>query len=944
MKRINKFIAPEIKKKLQELQGHFQGAVKFLKSTVIHRNGKKVNLACLPWYLMIGSRGSGKTTLLANAEINYILAKQFKSEIRDIPSSDACNWWVTRDLVLVDVPGFYLGSKFRSLWQSFLQMLKLVHRKNKLQGIIVTLNLPELMVLQKQQEKTETFLSLKRRLRDLIKLFGEAMPIHLMITKCDFLPGFSDFFGESNHDEIAQAWGVTLPSTEEDENLITIFSERFNALIKRLNNQLIRRLHHERNATVRSHIKNFPLHIEQLKESIIEFLKVIEISHPSLCSVYLTSGTQCPVSQETTALSSVESNAAYQPLSIMSVPTTPARAYFVRQFILHHLLAVPVPSGKIKNHYFWRQRIAYMTAVSTVVMASILLGRDFQYSIQQAYSVKNDLSKYQLGLQTSHNQNERLIQAIPLLNSLQQAARVAADQSLLAVYSHKTKKTANEVYRQALQAIVLPDIKNYFENYLKIASHKNPEQVYSVLKAYLMLNDKEHFQADFMVGALQELMASAGNKTSIVALTDPIRSALQTEWMSIPLNSALITEVRKQLLSLSSSALGFVILKNTGANKVDHKIDLGTALGNPPIFTSKAVAMLIPAMFTANAFNRIVTNEVGIAASEALQGNWVLGENRVVAEPAAIDTLAAELHTHYISNYIDIWESLLANIQLSVPQNMTQLNVMIAALTSNNSPLLRLLNTIKVNTSLAPIVLASPKLQSLSVLLANADNNKSSALYGIFVSLQELHTYLETMVKVPEMDEAIFQATVQRMKNSSNDPITHIYLMAAQSPEPMKTWLNMIATKSWYFMLQETSQHIENAWQKNVVSIFHNKIACYYPFNPNALQSVDVQQFSDFFKPQGVLTNFYSDYLQPFVDDTQEKLQWRAVNDQKPLFSSTILDQLERAARLQQLFFPKGDDKLNMQAISYLSLAGKHENAESPINFTQIKLPDQLAS
>ncbi|MCC2667466.1 MAG: hypothetical protein K0S63_1382, partial [Gammaproteobacteria bacterium] len=680
-----------------------------------------------------------------------------------------------------------------------------------------------------------------------------------------------------------------------------------------------------------------------LKESIIEFLKRVEISHPSLCSVYLTSGTQHTPPQETTALSSVESNAAYQPLSIMSVPAVPARAYFVRQFILHHLLAVPVPPGT-KSHYFWRKRIAYVMAVSTVMVASVLLARDFQFSLQQTYSMRNDLSKYQSSLQTSHNKNERLIQVIPLLNSLQQATMKTGGTSSLAIYSHKTKKMANEVYRQALQTVVLPDIKNYFENYLKTASHKNPEQVYSLLKAYLMLNDKEHFEADFMIGALQELMASDGNKASIVALTDPIRIALRAEWMSIPLNSELIAEVRKQLLSLSSSALGFVILKNTGANNVDHTIDLGTALGNPPIFTSKAVAMRVPAMFTASAFNRIVTNEVVMAASEALQGNWVLGENGVVSDHAAIDTLAAELRTHYISNYIDIWESLLANIQLRVPQNLIQLNEMIAVLTSNNSPLLRLLNTIKINTSLAPIVLASPKLQSLNILLASVDNNKSNALYGIFVSLHELHTYLENLLNGSAMDEAIFQATLQRMKNSSNDPITHIYLMAVQSPQPMKTWLNGIATKSWYFMLQESSQYIENAWQKNVLSIFRNKIACYYPFNPTAIQSVNVQQFSDFFKPQGVLTNFYSDYLQPFVDDTQEKLQWRAVNDQKPLFSSTILDQLERAAHLQQLFFPKGDDKLNVQALVYLSRTDRDKNIESPINFAQIKLPDQLAS
>jgi type VI protein secretion system component VasK len=130
---------------------------------------------------------------------------------------------------------------------------------------------------------------------------------------------------------------------------------------------------------------------------------------------------------------------------------------------------------------------------------------------------------------------------------------------------------------------------------------------------------------------------------------------------------------------------------------------------------------------------------------------------------------------------------------------------MIAILTGNNSPLLQLLDTIKVNTALAPVTAASPKLQSLSLLLAGNSNAQSNALYGIFVSLQELHTYLQAMLNTSDVTISISQAALQHMKNPSDDPITHIHMIAEQSPEPMKTWLNTIATKSWDFMLQETS-------------------------------------------------------------------------------------------------------------------------------------------
>src|SRR4029079_11270390 len=101
-------ITPETAKKLQTLQGRFQGALDFLKKMLVNKQGKKFNLSHLPWYLLIGPTGSGKTTLLAHSKVNFILSKQFKqAEAIIIPSSDACDWWVTRDLVLIDVPSYY---------------------------------------------------------------------------------------------------------------------------------------------------------------------------------------------------------------------------------------------------------------------------------------------------------------------------------------------------------------------------------------------------------------------------------------------------------------------------------------------------------------------------------------------------------------------------------------------------------------------------------------------------------------------------------------------------------------------------------------------------------------------------------------------------------------------------------------------------------------------
>src|SRR6185437_399107 len=97
--------------------------------------GKNIHLNQLPWLLMIGPKSCGKTTLLANAPIPFILSKQFKPDTpKIILPSDNCDWWVTRDLVLVDIPGSFLVSKkipdktmTTGLWSYLLQLIKKSH-------------------------------------------------------------------------------------------------------------------------------------------------------------------------------------------------------------------------------------------------------------------------------------------------------------------------------------------------------------------------------------------------------------------------------------------------------------------------------------------------------------------------------------------------------------------------------------------------------------------------------------------------------------------------------------------------------------------------------------------------------------------------------------------------------------------------------------------------
>ncbi|MBV8803297.1 MAG: type VI secretion system membrane subunit TssM, partial [Gammaproteobacteria bacterium] len=804
----------EMHKKLQFLQGRFYGALAFLKKTTIEKQGKRINLSLLPWYLFIGPTGGGKTTLLANSNIPFILAKQCKVETKKtIALSDHCDWWVTRDMVFVDVPG--RTSPF--LWQHLLSLLKNNNGKSLLQGIIITLHLPEI-IKQDRSHKNQIIVELKKRVTDLSQQFGR-LPIHLVITKCDLLPGFSEFFSESSSEEIAQPWGITL---ESSDNIINTFSHQFNTLIKRINKQLIWRLHQERNALVRPAIKDFPLHLERLKETISQFLKALTIPNLPLQGVYLTSSAQEFHEEEPSyvAASGTPAHFHMQSLQIMSPPPMPVRSYFVKQLILNLLPKTLSQNKTQNNNSIWKKRFAYTTSASAIFLACFFLGQDFQHSVQQAYSIQNDLNHYQLSIQQSNLQTDRLMNALPLLNALQNAANHPNGKLSLTYYSKKSQQTANTVYREALQTIVLPEIKSFFEQHLKSVNANNPENLYAILKAYLMLNDKTHFQKEYIAKTLQQVLPTNASPEIISALINHIQSALNTSASAIKLDDELIKQTRKQLTDLSTSTLAFVILKNMENNNMDSAIALGTHLNTPSVFFIKSLETSIPSLYTAREFQKILTNEAFTAANEATQGNWVLGLNLIVTSPTTVNALAAQLRTQYIANYVDIWESLLENIQLTTPHNLAETNSIVAVLTESHSPLLQLLNTIKENTAFPPLMAASPKLQNLSVLLADANNHEDSTLYQIFTALKKLNVYLSNIINSPDPLKAAFQASAERMENPSQNPIMQIQAIADQSPEPMKSWLNTITQNAWRFLLQNSAEYINHAWQTEVMPTY----------------------------------------------------------------------------------------------------------------------------
>lgn len=387
---------PVMAKQFQALDQRLRGAVRFLQKTSIRKNGKSLNLSRLPWYLLLGASGSGKTTLLANSNINYILDKKnARDAVDENTPSDTCDWRVTRDLVIIDVPGGYQGGKGRNvftsvkLWDHFLDLIKKLRGENGVNGAVIALSLPELLDRQNRDQMLD---NLNLKISDLRSKFGSDLPFYFTITKCDLLPGFLDFFNDSGTDELAQAWGFALHDLAETESLADVCASRFDNLISRLNKQLLWRLHQERNQYARIYIKDFPLQVESLKETVTDFLRALSrlTGSFSLKGMYLTSAMQYQ-DPEVSHPQTVSADEFQRSMEIMSAPVLRRQSYFIKQFLLQSIVhAAPAP---VKSTWQKPAMVAAVVLCMMVVLGSGLQGTGIFKGLRNSPSRHIDLAQ-----------------------------------------------------------------------------------------------------------------------------------------------------------------------------------------------------------------------------------------------------------------------------------------------------------------------------------------------------------------------------------------------------------------------------------------------------------------------------------------------------------------------------------------------------------------------
>ena len=171
------------------------------------------DLYSVPWYLLVGESGSGKTEAIRHSQLQ--LPQELQNFLQGSGGTRDMHWWFTRDAVILDTAGAMFiqeGStnaaeqEERSLgdlrWEEFLKLLGKNRKHCPINGLILVIPADKL-ITDTADEMGRKGREICRQLAILKERLDIRFPVFILVTKCDVIYGFREFF-EDLRDPVLQ--------------------------------------------------------------------------------------------------------------------------------------------------------------------------------------------------------------------------------------------------------------------------------------------------------------------------------------------------------------------------------------------------------------------------------------------------------------------------------------------------------------------------------------------------------------------------------------------------------------------------------------------------------------------------------------------------------------------------------------------------------------------
>ena len=149
----------------------------------------------LPWYLIVGEPGSGKTEAVRHCNVGFPPGLQ--DELQGVGGTINMNWWFTNHAVLLDTAGRLMFEEVKpgetSEWREFLGLLRKNRPNCPVNGLFLVIPV-ESLIRDTTDEISRKAGKIAQQLDLIQRSLDVRFPVYVLITKCDLLSGFREFF------------------------------------------------------------------------------------------------------------------------------------------------------------------------------------------------------------------------------------------------------------------------------------------------------------------------------------------------------------------------------------------------------------------------------------------------------------------------------------------------------------------------------------------------------------------------------------------------------------------------------------------------------------------------------------------------------------------------------------------------------------------------------
>ena len=288
---------PDLEADIRSMQEEFTRAINALKGSRLGAKGASSALYSLPWYVIVGPPGVGKSTALRNSGLKFPFSSNRGGvSVQGVGGTRNCEWWMTSEAVILDTAGRYTTENSdRDEWFAFLDLLRKYRTRRPINGVLAAVSVADIAEAH-PEEIAGLAREIRARIDELQDRLGVVVPVYMLFTKCDLLPGFVEMFSDLSESERHQIWGFTL-KVGDQLALADQCGRHLDELSALLEKRALRRLSEERSMARRERLHELPQYFASLRDPIARFVHELtepNIYHetPVLRGVYMTSGTQ----------------------------------------------------------------------------------------------------------------------------------------------------------------------------------------------------------------------------------------------------------------------------------------------------------------------------------------------------------------------------------------------------------------------------------------------------------------------------------------------------------------------------------------------------------------------------------------------------------------------------------------------------------------------------